>query len=240
MIASDNDRTDNGAASGTFPDDTQAVSGSETASSPATPKQDAQQRPGLRQTLRTRRDSLSQATIAENSQLIAEQLLPLLRDARRIAGYLSFGNEVNVENLLAACRARHSTTFVPLIQSDHTLLFSPLDENTVIVQNRYGIREPVHDSRDCIAPTALDAVLVPLLGFDPQCNRMGMGGGYYDRSFTHRRHPDSTAGSAQSATPLLIGVAHQLQCVDNISTQWWDVPLDMVVTENRIYRRNSE
>lgn len=239
MIASDNDRTDNGAASGTFPDDMQAVAGSDTPSPAAAPEQDTQ-RPDLRQSLRTRRDSLSSAVVARNSQLIAAQLLPLLQDAERIAGYLSFGNEVNVEKLLADCRARHSTTFVPLIQSDHTLLFSPLDENTVIVQNRYGIREPVHDSHDCLAPTALDAVLVPLLGFDPHCNRMGMGGGYYDRSFTHRRHPDSAAGSVQSTTPLLIGVAHQLQCVDNISTQWWDVPLDMVVTEDRIYRRNSE
>ncbi len=239
MIASDNDRTDNGAASGTFPDDTQAVSGSDTASSAATPEQDAQ-RPNLRQLLRTRRDSLSEAVVARNSQLIAAQLQPLLQDAGRIAGYLAFGKEVNVEQLLADCRARHSTTFVPLIQSDHTLLFSPLDDSTVIVQNRYGIREPVYESRDCIAPMALDVVLVPLLGFDPHCHRMGMGGGYYDRSFTHRRHPAPTASPEQSTTPLLIGVAHQLQCVDNISTQWWDVPLDMVVTESRIYRRNSE
>lgn len=192
----------------------------------------------LRQSLRQRRDSLSAASVAEHSHLIARQLLPLLQDAQHIAGYLALGNEVNVEEVLRDCRSRQAMTYVPLIQADHTLLFAPLDDNTGIVQNKYGIREPAPDARECIAPLALDAVLVPLLGFDPQCNRMGMGGGYYDRSFTHRRH--AANASAAQDKPLLVGVAHQRQCVDSLETQWWDVPLDLVVTESRIYRRNSE
>lgn len=196
------------------------------------------QRSDTRQLLTRRRKDLSAASVQQHSQHIARQVLPLLHSARRIAGYLSIGNEVAVDEILAACRAQQRSTFVPLIQADHTLLFSPLDENTVIVQNKYGIREPASDLRNCILPTALDAVLVPLLGFDARCNRMGMGGGFYDRSFTHRRHVDATAPSQK--TPLLIGVAHEIQRVDNITTQWWDVPLDMVVTEKRIYRRNSE
>ncbi len=203
---------------------------------------DADRRPDLRQRLRKRRSELPESIVAENSRLIGRQLMPSLQGARRIAGYLAFGNEVNVEDVLAQCRTAHCETFVPLIQADHTLLFCPLDENTAIVQNRYGIREPAHDPHDCVAPTALDAVLVPLLGFDTHCHRMGMGGGYYDRSFTHRRHAEAGPGSPSTpaTSPLLIGVAHQLQCVERLTPQWWDVPLDMVVTERHIYRRNSE
>ena len=206
------------------------------------PISDASRLPDLRQALRKRRSNLPESIVAENSRLIARQLMPLLQGARRIAGYLAFGNEVTVESVLTECRAAHCKTFVPLVQADHTLLFCPLDENTTIVQNRYGIREPAHDPQTCVAPTALDAVLVPLVGFDSQCHRMGMGGGYYDRSFTHRRHVDhsSEPQSIAGNSPLLIGVAHQLQCVDSLVPQWWDVPLDMIVTEQQIYRRNSE
>ncbi|MGQ7842929.1 5-formyltetrahydrofolate cyclo-ligase [Granulosicoccus sp. 3-233] len=239
MTSSDSNRADNGKLAVT---DSRQSTATADNTAPASPDSRPRQAscPDLRQTLRARRDGLSATTVAENSRLIARQVLPLLHGVRHIAGYLAFGNEVNVEPLLARCRAAQSLTFVPLIQPDHTLLFSPLDENTAIVQNRYGIREPEYTAEDCIYPSTLDAVLVPLLGFDPQCHRMGMGGGYYDRSFTHRRQADATRLPTQGSSPLLIGVAHQLQCVDSLTPAWWDVPLDVVVTETRIYRRNSE
>ena len=87
----------------------------------------------------------------------------------------------------------------------------------------------------CLPATSLDAVIVPLLGFDPQCNRMGMGGGYYDRTFAHRRQ--AANGNSADGLPLLIGTAFEFQCVDNVFPDWWDVPLDHVVTEQRIYSR---
>ena len=73
---------------------------------------------------------------------------------------------------------------------------------------------------------------MPLVGFDEQCNRMGMGGGYYDRCFAHKRDQNSQK-------PVLIGVAYELQGVANVHTEDWDVPLDYIITERRIIQRKN-
>ena len=80
-----------------------------------------------------------------------------------------------------------------------------------------------------LGPEAIDLVLVPLVAFDPQRNRIGMGGGFYDRSFAFRKNPDQPR-------PVLIGVAHELQKVDLLEPEPWDVQLDMVVTDQAVYR----
>lgn len=193
------------------------------------------QRQSIRKTLHSRRHALSAIDVSSHSQRIARRIEPLLSGARHIAGYLAMGNEVSIDDLLASCRQRNGCTFVPLIQPDHSLLFTPLDEHTPIVQNRYGIREPQYDPEACISAENLDVVLVPLLGFDRQCNRMGMGGGYYDRTFASRR--ETAIERCAPALPLLIGIAHDCQCVDSVLPEWWDVPLDHVVTESQIYHR---
>lgn len=209
-------------------------------SSPAEPSAvEQQQRRELREHLLAQRRSLSADTVEINSRRIAERLLPLLAQSRAIAGYLAMGREVNVERVLQACRERGSRCHVPLVLADHSLLFAPLDDDTPIRRNRYGIREPEVDPEQCVLPQQLDTVLVPLLGFDRLGNRMGMGGGYYDRTFAYLRHAgkdSSRQRTSQTTTPIqLIGVAHELQCLDKLPAAWWDVPLSMVVTESRIH-----
>ena len=85
-----------------------------------------------------------------------------------------------------------------------------------------------------IAARNLDLVIVPLLGFDQDCNRIGMGGGYYDRSFAFRRR------FKHVKRPYLLGVAHEAQRVERIKAQPWDVSLDAVVTEKNLYCRKSK
>ena len=70
-----------------------------------------------------------------------------------------------------------------------------------------------------------------LVGFDARCNRLGMGGGYYDRTLAYLRH------RVHWRRPLLVGVAHECQRVERLEANPWDVPLDLVVTERRIYAR---
>jgi 5-formyltetrahydrofolate cyclo-ligase len=72
---------------------------------------------------------------------------------------------------------------------------------------------------------------MPLVGFDANCNRLGMGGGFYDRTLAYLRLRRCWR------RPLLIGIAHECQRVERLETNTWDVPLDLVVTEERIYRR---
>lgn len=97
--------------------------------------------------------------------------------------------------------------------------------------NRFGILEP-SARRGAIRPAwHLDLVLLPLVGFDDRCNRLGMGGGYYDRSLAWLRQRQHWR------RPRLIGLAHECQRLEHIEPRRWDVPLDAVVTEARVYDR---
>ena len=95
--------------------------------------------------------------------------------------------------------------------------------------NKFRLPEPDVGDDEMLQPAELDLVLAPLVVFDADRNRIGMGGGFYDRSFAMRQ-------DAAISLPVLIGVAHDLQKVDAIIPQDWDVRLDMVVTDQAIYR----
>jgi 5-formyltetrahydrofolate cyclo-ligase len=101
--------------------------------------------------------------------------------------------------------------------------------NARLIRNRFGIAEPLGTSAARIEPRALDLVLVPVVGFDKAGNRLGMGGGYYDRSF---------AFALRRATrrPCLIGVAFDCQRVGGLPARPGDVPLDGVVTPRAYHR----
>ena len=109
------------------------------------------------------------------------------------------------------------------------LRFAPYFHARKMRLNRYRLPEPDVADDDMLAPEELDLVLAPLVVFDAQRNRIGMGGGFYDRSFAFRKNSRIT-------TPVLIGVAHELQKVDHIDAEEWDVRLDMIVTDQNIYQ----
>ena len=98
-------------------------------------------------------------------------------------------------------------------------------------KNRYGIPEPAHPNKARNFPLrSLDLVLMPLVGFDTQGNRLGMGGGYYDRSFAFlHRH-------SHWRKPHLMGTAYEFQRLSKLDAQPWDVPLDAIVTEANLYK----
>jgi len=91
-------------------------------------------------------------------------------------------------------------------------------------KNRYGIPEPL-SHHPSLTVDKLDLVLVPLVGFDRACNRLGMGAGFYDRCFNHR-----------GSRPWRIGVAHELQKIAMIPQDAWDKPLHAVITDRKCYR----
>lgn len=185
----------------------------------------------LRKELRALRSSLNVSQLQELSQSICTNAATLITDAHHIAGYYALGAEVDLSALLSMLTLDNKTTYVPIVLPEFRMEFAAVDNDTPVQLNRYGIKEPQVDSTLFKAASQLDAVLVPLVGFDNQCNRMGMGGGYYDRCFEHRLETDNP--------PVLIGVAYEIQCVPTVYAQSWDVPLDFVVTESRILRRLS-
>lgn len=188
-----------------------------------------QTRDQLRHSLRTLRSSLSPSQIQQYSHAICENVATLITDAQHIAGYYAFGAEVDLSSLMSGLSQHDKTGYVPVVLADYEMKFAPVNDETIITLNRYGIKEPQVDSALYRTARQLDVVLVPLVGFDPSCNRMGMGGGYYDRCFAHRLQDNSS--------PLLIGVAYDVQGVANVHAQSWDVPLDYVVTQSKLLRR---
>lgn len=189
-----------------------------------------QKREALRSVLQLARRQLNKAQVEEYSETIAETLLMHLEPSVKVAGYLALGNEVKLDSVLHAARLQQCLTYVPIVQAENTMVFSPINDDIPLVKNQYGILEPKLTLSDCIPASELDVVLVPLVGFDEQCQRMGMGGGYYDRAFAHKRQD-------KAAKPLLIGVAYEVQSTRSVLADWWDVPLDMVVTEKRTIHR---
>ena len=161
---------------------------------------------------------------------IAEQLskFSIMNRAIRIGAYMSFGGEVNCQHFLNFEKLRKKRIFLPVLAKSK-LIFSPLKSAEKMVQNQYGILEPVYQKRDAIAARDLDVVIVPLVAFDEQCNRLGMGGGFYDRCFAFRKR------RRKWRKPLLIGIAYDFQRVDSLQPEPWDVPLDAVVTEKECY-----
>jgi 5-formyltetrahydrofolate cyclo-ligase len=123
------------------------------------------------------------------------------------------------------------TLYLPILVpfSDRRLWFSAYKRGDPLIVNRFGILEPERHHYRRIRPAALDLVLTPLVAFDPMGHRLGMGGGYYDRSFAFlntRRH---------WRKPRLLGLAYEFQRHPLLEAEAWDVPLDAVATEACVY-----
>ena len=180
----------------------------------------------IRDTLRNRRAAIPAAARIAAAEVIAEQLLrlPAVVNAGTIAGYWAVNGELALHGVMARLpeRARYC---LPILQSGRTLRFAPWRVGEEIAANRYGIPEPTHPV-ELLDPDALDIVLLPLLGYTRNGDRVGTGGGWYDRSFAFRRK--------SPAPPLLIGVGFACQQIDTYAAQEWDVPLDAVVTEREL------
>lgn len=114
---------------------------------------------------------------------------------------------------------------LPVVQADGSLRFAPWRSGDALRPNRFGIPEPDVAPSSALAARDLTLVLLPLLGFDARGNRLGMGGGFYDRTFGFRR-------DGRSGPPHLVGVAFACQEVAAITPEPWDVALDGALTEH--------
>ncbi|MEE9321810.1 MAG: 5-formyltetrahydrofolate cyclo-ligase [Granulosicoccus sp.] len=200
--------------------------------SPASPAEARNRlRADLRASLRLKRSSLSAASRTQAAKSAAKLCTPEIEHASSVAGYFAVAGELALDELLAACRLRGQITLAPVI-NDESLLFAPFDESTAMQANRYQINEPAVGEQHLRSPESLDIVLLPLTGFDASGNRLGMGGGFYDRSFAQRR--DAVCA------PTLIGMAYSLQQVDTVHPDWWDVPLDLIVTDKALVRPSDQ
>jgi 5-formyltetrahydrofolate cyclo-ligase len=186
----------------------------------------------LRLELRKRRSALSKPARERAAQSIARRLAlsPRYRLSRRIAVYLAVNGEIDCTPLIRAAHRQGKHIFLPCIQPDGHMRFRRWTPATPMRRNRFGILEPHTSARGHLPPQALDMVFMPLVGFDPRGNRLGMGGGYYDRTFAWLRH------RPLPRSPHLIGLAHDFQFVRKLHRAYWDVRLDGAVTPSRTFR----
>lgn len=193
----------------------------------------------LRQALRECRRSLSGRSQRTHSRLVARLLRREIRfrRARRIAAYWPADGELDPGPVLNDALRDGKAIYLPVLGrsiGDRTrvkLRFVRWTTSETMHPNRFGIPEPTRRGRHIRPARHLDLILVPLVGFDSACNRIGMGGGYYDRTLAYLK------ARRFWRRPRLIGVAHECQRIETIETRPWDVPLDAVVTERRVYFR---
>ncbi len=192
-----------------------------------------QDRKTLRREIRHQRRSLT----LHQQRLAARQLVQHLRKqlwfrrARHIALYLASDGEIDTRPIIELCRQQGQKLYLPVLHPvrHNRLWFTPYSLHTPMRLNRYKIAEPVPSGQPKRPAHALDLVLMPLVGFSPTGGRLGMGGGYYDRTFAFRMQQKRLRG------PRLVGLAHELQRRDELPLEPWDVPLDAVVTDRCCY-----
>ncbi|WP_018954877.1 5-formyltetrahydrofolate cyclo-ligase [Thioalkalivibrio sulfidiphilus] len=191
----------------------------------------------LRKRLRAERAALSEDARTRLSNQIARHIIhsPLFNRARRIAVYMPNRGEVDPGLVIAAARARRKQLYLPVLDPGHPhrLWFLPWEPRTRLQANRFGIPEPVMTRGRRLSPRHLDLVLTPLVGFDRDGNRLGMGGGYYDTTF------EFLAGRSHWHKPRLLGLAYGFQEVDALPHEPWDVPLTAIVTEAGLIRPHT-
>ena len=187
----------------------------------------------LRGPMRERRRGLTVRDRLDAAAGVAANLLPELSAFDgRVAGYWAVGGELPLHavqsNLPATLR-----WCLPVLHGDGRLRFREWSAGQPLAPNRHGIPEP--SAGPLLDASGLAVVLVPLLAFDAKGNRLGQGGGWYDRSFAFRRTGDGEPRATQRS-PRLVGIAYEWQQVDGLEAAEWDVPLDAVATPSAFHR----
>jgi 5-formyltetrahydrofolate cyclo-ligase len=189
------------------------------------------ERAELRRVLRGQRRAIPAADRLAAAQSLAQRLLSLPGAplAGPVAGYWATDGEIALHAWQLQL-AETLTYCLPVLTDDRVLAFAPWRPGDPLATNRYGIPEPEVEPGALLPPDAMAMVVVPLVGFDARCQRLGMGGGWYDRSFANLRH-----GSRTGRRPLLVGAAFAMQQVERLPAEPWDVALDAVCTEQDVF-----
>ena len=184
-----------------------------------------------RQRIRQQRRQLTHQQRKQYALEVTEHVIhsSVFRNSQHIAAYLPVQGELDPKLIIKAAWERRKKIYLPVLTpfNDNKLWFIRYEPSTRMFNNRFGIPEPIVKHRQRLSVRSLDLVLMPLVGFDLQGHRLGMGGGFYDRSFAfllNRRHLQK---------PRLIGLAYDFQKISQLTPENWDVPLDAIATPSQ-------
>jgi 5-formyltetrahydrofolate cyclo-ligase len=188
-------------------------------------------RDALRRQLRIARQALPPEVRAAAAEAAASLIAkhPQYHNAQHISVYMAVDNELDPTPLVRRALADRKKVFLPGVPptNDQPLMFLPYAPDTKMTMNRLRIMQPAVAGGE-MPPRGLHLVMVPLVAFDTEGQRLGMGGGFYDRSFAFLK-------DGKIRQPMLIGMAYECQKVKKIPAEPWDVPLAGVVTEQQFY-----
>lgn len=182
-----------------------------------------QRKTTMRRAISAARDAMGEGERMRASSMISARVadLPRFRASKRIALFAAFGSEVSVRDAESAARAAGQETCYPRVLRDEGEIGFFLARYDELVPGTMRISEPEAKS-ERVSPSSIDFFVVPGLAFDAAHRRLGYGKGYYDRALT------------QARAAVKVGVAFDLQIVEEVPATSVDVALDLVVTESRI------
>ncbi|MEP4889022.1 MAG: 5-formyltetrahydrofolate cyclo-ligase [Aliiglaciecola sp.] len=151
----------------------------------------------------------------------------LLDHAEHIALYLNQDGELSCEDIIQWCWKNGKKTYLPVLDPnrENYLVFVEYAADTKMQKNRFNIPEPIMTMSNVKTLSQLDSIFLPLVAFDETGNRLGMGGGFYDRTL---------AQLTFTLQPQLLGYAHDCQQATSLTTESWDIPVHKIITPSRV------
>jgi len=186
----------------------------------------------LRAEFRARRQAQDEGVCRQRSAAICQKLgeISPIQAAAHLGVYAAARNEADLTAYLRARLASDVALYFPRVAAERTLDFVRVKRLDTLVSGAFGILEPVGSP---VEPAQIEVFLIPGVAFDRQGNRVGFGGGYYDRALEKIKNSAILPGAS---APLLVGVCYQWQLVDGkIPVESYDMTMDMLVTEEQVY-----
>lgn len=183
----------------------------------------------LRKQIRTLRKNLTPQQQLHAAEQLCQRILTCIktRQANKVALFCSMDGEINTQMAIEALWHNNVAVYLPVIHpfNPHALLFIKYDATTPMKRSSLGMLEPLVECHQICPLAQLDILFTPLVAFDDTGNRLGMGGGFYDRTL-ERLDSNKTA---------VIGLAHDCQKVSSIPTEPWDISLKQIITPSKLY-----
>lgn len=187
----------------------------------------------IRQLKRAQRQTLAANLQHEHSQLLRQHIIKQKNylNSERIACYIANDGEIDPYPIIEHAWFTNKKVYLPILSPlKNSLYFAPYEAGSRLKLNRFNIPEPVCQPSEWLRANQLDLLLLPLVAFDTYGNRIGMGGGFYDRTLAYLQH------RRYWRKPVLAGLAHEIQKVGQLKTKSWDIPLDYIITEKQVYK----
>lgn len=187
----------------------------------------------LRLQICAQRKALSKAELIDNSHSVFTKLLSLseFQQAKSVGVYMATNGEIETTEMIEHCWQHKKKVYIPKLLPNFQMHFCEYPPKAKLIENRYNILEP--SQTHPIDSVKLDLILVPMVAFDHQGHRIGMGAGYYDRHFEYQKDNNSNK-------PLLIGISHNFQEVSTISAQSWDIAMPIIITNSDIKKPSKK